>query len=270
MERLYEPVEEHRRAAIAALMDGKYSTGLRCHSQSPTPLDTPRGSSERGDTTQELVAGFFRIPPGISPESLAAIQDFAELIHRVEMSKNKGVSSEPCTPSPTQTQQAGPSGSNTSPSPPSGPFSQYSIHPDSPEPSDRNPVPITPASKTKGPKLPPLSLTPSLKIRPFKASAHSQGNTIWMTTASYEDLSDPPEPIPEDEPGVLYTHRNLTDNTLQVWLLGSEKQWVTIQLDVKTRHPILGDRYLAIRSDGTPSWTTLPSWYAAHKWLNSP
>ena len=269
MERLYEPVEEHRRAAIIALMDGKYSTGSGRHSQSPTPLDTPRDGSEQRDTTQEYAAEVLRLPADMSPESLAAIQEFAEFIHRVNMSKNAEVSSDPCTPSPTQTQQVGQSGTNMSPSTPSGRFSQYSIHPVSPEPSDRNPVPITTVSKTRELKLPPLSLKPSRKIRPFKASAQSQGNTVWMTTASYEDLSDPPEPIPEDEPGVLYIHRNLTENTLQVWLLGNEKQWGSIQLGVKTRHPMLGDRCLAVRLDGTPSWTTLASWNTAHKWVNS-
>ena len=268
MERLYEPVEEHRRVAIIALMGENYSTGPGHHSQSQTLLDTPRGSSERGGTTWECAAGVLRLPPDISPESLAAIQEFAEHIHRMNMSKNAEVSSDPCTPSPAQTQQAGPSRTNTSPSPPFGQFSQYSIHPDSPEPSDRNLVPTTTPSKMRELKLPPLSLTPSRKSRSFKASAHSRGNTVWMATASYEDLPGPPEPVPEDEPGVLYIHRNLMDNTLQVWLLGNEKRWVTMQLGVKTQHPTLGDRYLAVRLDGTPSWTTFASWNTAHKWVN--
>jgi len=252
-----------------ALMDGEYRTSLRHHSQPPTPFDTPRGSfSEQGDTTQEGSTRVFRIPPGISPESLAAIHEFLELNHWVDVSQDTEVSSEPRTPSPVQTQQAGPSGTNMSPSPPSGQFSQYSIHPDSPEPFDRVPMIITPASKKREMKLPSPSLTPSRKVRSFKASAHSQGNTVWMETASYEDLSDPPEPVPEDEPGVLYVHRNLTDNTLQVWLLGNEKQWVTMQLGFKTRHPTLGDRYLAVRLDGTPSWTTFASWNTSNKWVN--
>jgi len=270
MERLYEPVEEHYRAATIALMDGNYDTGPRHHSQPPTPSDTPRGSfAEQRDTTQEGVIGGLRIPSGITPEFLAEIQEFIDLTHWVNTPENTEVSSEPRTPSPVQTQQAGPSGTNTSPPPPEQ-FSQYSIRPDSPEPSDRLPVPVTPAFKTRELKLPPLSSTPSRKIRPFKASTHSPGNTVWMTTVSYEDLSDPPEPVPEDEPGVLYIHRNLTDNTLQVWLLGDEKQWTTIQLGVKTRHPTLGDRYLSVRSDGAPSWITLASWNAAQKRVNSP
>jgi hypothetical protein len=268
MDRLYEPVEEHRRAAIAALIDRKYGTGPRSRSQSPTLSDTPqRSSTERRDTTQEGTTGGLVIPPDTDPETLAAIQEFAELIRKVKMTKNAEVSGEHCSLSPAQTQQAGPSRIDTSPSPPSRAFSQYSIHPDSPEPSDRNSEPITTGSKTR--ELPSPSSQPSRKIRPFRASAHSQGKTIWMTTASYEDLSDLPEPLQGDEPGVIYIHRNLTDNTLQVWLLGNGKQWAAIQLSVKTQHPAFRDRYLAVRLDGTPSWITLTSWYTAKKWVNS-
>ena len=201
------------------------------------------------------------IPPDTNPETRAMIQTFVELINKVNLSKNVEVSDEPCTLFLTQTQQAGPSRINASP------FSQYSIHPDSPEPSDRNSVPVTTGSKTKEPPSP--SSQPSRKIRPFKASAHSQGKTIWMTTASYEELSNPPEPVPEDEPGVLYIHRNLSNDTLQVWLLGNEKEWTAIQLGAKIQHPKFGDRYLAIRLDGTPNWITITSWYVAKKWVNS-
>ena len=269
MNRLYEPVEEHHRAALIALMDGKHDTGPRHCSQSPTPSDTPRGSfAGRRDTTQVGTIGVLRLPPDISPESLAAIQEFAELIHRMNTSKNTEGPSESCTTSPAQTQEEGPSRIDASPSLPSQPFSQYSIHPDSPDSSDCNPVPITPAPKTREPKLPPFSLQPSRKTRPFRASAHSQGQTIWMTTASYEDLPEPPEPTPEDEPGVLYTHMNLTDNHLQVWLLGNEKQWASVPLGAGVQHPTFVDRYLAIRSDGSPSWTTANSWNAANKWVD--
>jgi len=203
------------------------------------------------------------LPPDTDPETRAMLQKFVELIHRVDLTKNAEVTSQPCSLFLTRTQQleAGPSRINASP------FSQYSIHPDSPEPSGRNSVPVTTGSKINEPPSP--SLQPSRKIRPFKASAHSQGKTIWMTTASYEELFNPPEPAPEDEPGVLHIHRNLSNDTLQVWLLRNEKEWATIELSAKTLHPTFRDRYLAIRMDGTPSWVTLASWNAAKKRVNN-
>lgn len=260
-------MEEHRRAALIALLVRNYGTGPRYRSQSPTPSDSTRGSFEdRRDTAQEGTTELLRIPPDISPESLAAIQEFVDLIHGVNTSKNTEALSEPCTPSPVQ--QAGPPRIETTPPSPSTAFSQYSIHPDSPESSDLRSVTITTTSKPREPNLPPPSLKPSRKIRSFKASAHSQGYTIWMTTVSFEGLSNPPEPTPEDGPGVLYVHRNLTDNTLQVWLMGSGGQWAPVPFGVATQHPIFGDRYLAIRLNGTPSWVTINTWCTAKKWVD--
>ena len=270
MGRLYEPVEEHRRAAIIAYMNRKYCDGPLYRSQSLTPSSIPRESlAERTDTIQGGMTGALRIPTNTDTEPLATIQKSTGRIHKAKTTKDTEVSSKPYALSPAQMQQAGPPTINASPSPPSRAFSQYSIHPDSPEPSDRHPVPTTTVSKTRELKFPSLSLQPLRKIRSFRTSAHSQGNTIWMTTVSYEDLSNPPEPVPEDEPGTLYVHINLTDGVLQVWLLGNEKQWATVQPSVKTQHPTFRDRYLAVRLDGTPSWITLASWYTAKKWVNS-
>jgi hypothetical protein len=239
-------------------MERQYGSDARNRSQSVPPSATSReGSPERRDTTRERVDRALAIPPDTNPETRAMIQKFVEFIQEVNLTKNAEITGEPYSTLLTQTQQAGPSRINASP------FSQYSINPDSPEPSDRNSVPVTTGSEIKEPPSP--SPQSSRKIRPFKASAHSQGKTIWTTTSSYEALLDPPEPVPEDEPGVLYIHRNLSNDTMQVWLLGNEKEWVTIQLGAKTQHPTFRDRYLAIRLDGTPSWITLASWYTAKK-----
>ncbi|KAF9648631.1 hypothetical protein BDM02DRAFT_2194320 [Thelephora ganbajun] len=262
IEQMYEPVEEHRRAAFNALMERKYGAGAQIGSQPPTLFGTPRESfTEQMDSTQEGAAGVLTLPPDTDQETLVLLQKVAELMHKAKATKNVEVPNEPCALSSTQTQQADPSRIDVSS------FSQYSIHPDSPEHSDHNSVLDTTPSKTK--ELPSPSLQPSRKTRPFRTSAHSHGETIWMTTTSYEDLPNPPEPVPEDEPGVLYIHRNLTDNMLQVWLLRDEKQWAAIQLGVKTQHPTFKDRYLAVRLDGTPSWITLASWYTAKKRVNS-
>lgn len=243
-------------------MKRKYGVDARNRSQSPPPLGTSRGDyPERMDTTHEGMGRALTIPPDTDPETRAAIQKFAELIYEVGMARDVGSPGEPCALSLIRTQQAGPSRISASP------FSQYSINPGSPEPSDRNSVPVTTPSKIK--ELPSPSLQPSRKTRSFKTSAHSQGETVWMATASYEELPNPPEPVPEDEPGVLYMHRNLSNDALQVWLLGNEKEWATIQLSAKTQHPAFRDRYLAIRLDGTPSWVTLASWYTAKKRVNS-
>jgi len=173
-------------------MDGNYDTGPGHHSQPRTPFDTPRRSfAEQTDTTQEGVVRDLRIPPDISPEFLAAIQEFVNLTHWANR-ECEGL--ERTSHSVSCSSAAGPSGTNMSPSPQSELFSQYSIHHDSPEPSGRIPVPTIPASKTRGLELPPLSVAPLRGIRPFRVSTHSLGNTIWATTASCEDLSDPPEP----------------------------------------------------------------------------
>lgn len=248
--------------AAEALVERKQGADARSRSQSPPLSGTSLESSavERRNTTQESADGVLIVPPDIDPETLAAVQEFVDAICEMRMTKKAEVSGEPCAPSPTQMREAGPSRIDASP------FSQYSIHPDSPEPFDRDSVPTTAGSKTREP--PPPSLHPSRKIRPFKASAHSQGNTIWMATASYEDLPNPPEPVPEDEPGILYIHRNLSDDTLQVWLLEDEGQWTTVQSGVKIQHPTLRDRYLAVRLDGTPSWITLASWYSMKRRVN--
>ena len=237
-------------------MKRKYGVDARNRSQSPPPSGTSRGDYFE-DTTHEGMGRALTVPPDIDPETRAAIQKFVELICEVGMTRDVEALGEPCASPLIRTQQAGPSRISASP------FSQYSINPGSPEPSDRNSVPVT---TTKGPPSP--SLQPSRKTRSFKTSAHSQGETIWMTTASYEELPSPPEPVPEDESGVLYIHRNLSNDTLQVWLLGNEREWATIQLSAKTQHPTFRDRYLAIRLDGTPSWVTLASWYTAKKRVN--
>lgn len=246
---------------MGALMDGKH--GSDGGDDSPLPARTPQESfAERSVLTQGNVIGDSTLPPDIDQEAFAMARKLLEILRDANMTKATEVSSNEQTPglSPSQTQQAGPSSAGTSP------FSQYSIHPESPEPSDQHPEPIATATETGKPPS-PLS-TPSRKARPFKASTHSQGSTIWMATDSYENLTDPPAPVSEDEPGILYIHRNLSNDTLQIWLLGDEKRWSSVQSGARTQHPILKDRYLSMRSDGTPSWVTLPSWYATKKRMN--
>ena len=265
---MYDPVEEHRRAAAIALMNGNYTTGPRNHSRSPTLSGAPqRSSAEQRDVMQEDTPETSTVPPDADSETLVAARGSAELTDKVNNPEDGEVSGEPFPQSPTRTQQAGPSRIDTSPSPLSEAFSQYSIHPDSPEPSDRGSMPVSTGTVTK--KRPSISLYPSRKTRAFKASTHSKGDTIWMTTASNKDLPNPPEPTQGDEPGVIYIHWNQTGNTLQVWLLGNEKQWAAIKLGVKVQHPMFSDRYLAIRLDGTPNWITLASWGNAKMWVNS-
>jgi hypothetical protein len=267
-DRIYDPVEEHRRAAAIALMDRNYTTGPRNHSRSPTLSGTPqRSSAEQGDVTQEDTPETSTVFPDADSETLVADRGPAELTDKVNNSEDGEVSAEPLPQSPTRMQQAGPSRIDTSPSPLSKAFSQYSIHPDSPEPSDRSSMPIATGTGTK--PRPSIPLHPSWKSRAFKASNNSQGDTIWMTTASNKDLPNPPEPTQDDEPGVIYIHWNTKSNTLQVWLLGNEKQWAAIQIGAKVQHPMFSDRYLTIRLNGTPNWITLASWGSAKTWVNS-
>ena len=265
MDRLYEPVEEHLRAA-EALLDSRFGTGVRDRSQSPTLLGTPRESfAERRDITREDITEALGVVLGTDSGTLAAFKKFI-LAREVNTTESTGTSSEPHVLSPAQMQQAGPSRVYAISSPPSRVPSQYSIHSDSSEPLDRDSMSITTTPKSREPELPPLSSQSSRKTRPFKASTHSQGETVWMTAFTYEDLSAPPEPAPEDEPGVLYIHRNLSNDATRVWLLGSGMQWDVVQPRAKIQHPIFGDRYLTIRADGTPSWVILATW---KKWVNS-
>lgn len=255
-------------------MDRNYEDDDQSRSQSPTFSDTPQDNLVgQRDTTQEGTSGVLRIPPGTTQEALAAAQELLNYIHKVNIAKNAEASDETCDPHPSHPQQVGPSRIDMRPSPPSEAFSQYSIHPDSPEPSERNSMPITTVSQMREMKLPPQSSRPLRKFRSFRVSDHSQGYTVWMTTASYEDLAHPPEPDPEDEPGVLYIHWNLTDNTVQIWLLGEgpEKQWAITQLDATKAipHPKFMDRYLVLRMDGTPSWVIFSTWKVVMKrWAN--
>jgi hypothetical protein len=241
-------------------MESKYSAQARNRSQSANLSNTPRVGFfiNTVDATQESMDEPLITPSVTGPETRARIGTLVEIIDKINVPKNVEV---PGPLSLTRIEESGPSRIDASP------FSQYSIHPDLPESPGRNsPSPIT-GSATKEPPSP--SLRPLRKVRPFKISSHSQGSTIWMTTFSHEDLSDPPEPVIEDEPGVLHIHNNLSDNTLRVWLLGDEKQWAAVGLTAKTPHPLHRDRYLAIRLDGTPSWITLNSWYAAKKRVNN-
>ena len=249
-------------------MDRHYGAGTRSRSQPPALWGTPRESFvERRDTTQESATGVLEIPLDTDPETLAALQKFI-LMYKAKMTTNTETPSEPTAIPPAQMKQPGPSRINTSSSPSPEAFSQYSIHPDSPEPSDCDSVPATTTSKARESEFPSLSQQPSRQTRPFKASAHSQGETIWITTASYEDLSNPPEPSPEDEPGVLYFHRNLEDDTIQVWLLGNKKEWSVIDQSDKIQHPTFTDRYFSVRLDGTPTWIIHSSWNSAKKRAN--
>ena len=240
-------------------MESKCEANARNRSQPPTLSNTPRASivNTRG-ATQESMDEPSITPLVTGPEARGTIGTLVEILDKMGVSKNVEV---PGLPSLIQTEEAGPSRIDASP------FSQYSIHPDLPGSPGCNPPSATAGSETKEPPSP--SLRPLRKVRPFKASAHSQGSTIWMTTFSHEDLQDPPEPVLEDEPGVLHIHNNLSDNTSQVWLLGDEKQWAAAELSTKTPHPLYRDRYLSIRLDGTPNWITLNSWYAARNRVNS-
>ena len=259
LDRVYEPVEEHRRAAFYALMDRNYGEGAANRSRSRTSTGTSRGSyAERRGSTEGNTGGDSTLPSDIDGIR-AVIQDLLESVDQRDVIQDAEAPGEqPCVLPTIQTPQAGPSRTGASPS------SQYPTHPHSPEPFDHD---LAIGSETREP--PTLPLTLPRKTRPFKTSSHSPGNTVWIPQASYEDLPDLPALIPKDEPGTLYVHRNLTDNTLRVWLLGNEKKWVPVQLDNKTQHPTLGDRYLILRSDDTPSWVTLASWNAAKRRVNS-
>ena len=78
----------------------------------------------------------------------------------------------------------------------------------------------------------------------------------WYSTESPGEVHFPPSGL-RVEAGELYIHKNLSNNSFQVWLYDIGGHWRRVSTDgSKVMHPIYSDKSLSLRSDGTPSWIT--------------
>ena len=57
------------------------------------------------------------------------------------------------------------------------------------------------------------------------------------------------------EAGELHIHKNLSNNSFQVWLYDIDGHWKRVSTDgSKVMHPIHPEKSFSLRSDGTPGW----------------
>ena len=98
--------------------------------------------------------------------------------------------------------------------------------------------------------------TPFKQERPF--SSGSPGITTWYTSASPNDIATPPAGV-IPEVGELYVHHNRVTDIYHVWLYGVDRRWKCVTDIEKVYHPVIDDRVLSMRANGTPNWITAAS-----------
>ena len=60
--------------------------------------------------------------------------------------------------------------------------------------------------------------------------------------------------------GDLYVHNNRANSSYDVWLYGLDRAWMPVDVEDKVYHPVIADRVLSMRANGTPSWITAASY----------
>ena len=165
----------------------------------------------------------------------------SQRLPRIEVRRSKSTR-------PIQSLTRDPSPSNHPP-PASGP----TVEPIVPATSDSTPYTSTPAPPTSTPP----SLTPFKQQRPF--SSGSPGITTWYTTSTAHDIVSPPGDI-TPAIGDLYVHHNRVTDIYHVWLWGMDHQWKCVTNMEKVYHPVIDDRVLSMRANGTPNWITAASY----------
>jgi hypothetical protein len=98
--------------------------------------------------------------------------------------------------------------------------------------------------------------TPFKQERPF--SSGSPGITTWYTSSSPNDIAAPPTGV-IPEVGELYVHHNRVTDIYHVWLYGIDQRWKCVTDVEKVYHPVIDDRVLSMRANGTPNWITAAS-----------
>ncbi|KAF9790989.1 hypothetical protein BJ322DRAFT_1104645 [Thelephora terrestris] len=122
-------------------------------------------------------------------------------------------------------------------------------------------LPTASASSSKPPDAhtsppPQDAILPVKQQRPFSSSS---GHTIWYTSQSNEDIPSPSDDL-NPNIGDLYVHKNRTTDHNDVWLFDFDRTWRPVTNATKAYHPIIPDRVLSIRVNGTPSWITSASY----------
>jgi len=101
------------------------------------------------------------------------------------------------------------------------------------------------------------SVSPIKQERPFPSG--SPGATAWYSSYSLANLDSPPSGLNQNV-GDLYVHNNRATALYEMWLCGLEKSWKRVEATEKVYHPIIVDRVLSMRANGTPSWITAASY----------
>ncbi|KAF9786233.1 hypothetical protein BJ322DRAFT_1108087 [Thelephora terrestris] len=112
-------------------------------------------------------------------------------------------------------------------------------------------TPFVASSSTSTPAA--TTVSPIKQERPFPSG--SPGITAWYSSHSLKDLCSPP---PDLDPNVgdLYVHNNRAEASYNVWLYGLDETWAFVDVGDKVHHPVITDRVLSMRANGTPSWIT--------------
>ena len=100
-------------------------------------------------------------------------------------------------------------------------------------------------------------ISPIKQDRPFPSGC--PGTTVWYSSYSLADLDGPPSDL-DPSVGDLYVHHNRATDSHEVWLWGLDLSWKRVELAEKVCHPVIADRVLSIRNNGTPSWITAASY----------
>ncbi|KAF9790776.1 hypothetical protein BJ322DRAFT_1104424 [Thelephora terrestris] len=117
-----------------------------------------------------------------------------------------------------------------------------------------------PVTSLKVPVLDPLFspvIVPYKQERPFASG--SPGTTAWYTSSSYDDIRTP-SPGLDPKVGDLYVHTNRAADRHEIWLFDMSRSWKRVTDVAKVYHPVIADRVLSIRVNGTPSWITAASY----------
>ncbi|KAF9642595.1 hypothetical protein BDM02DRAFT_3132981 [Thelephora ganbajun] len=87
----------------------------------------------------------------------------------------------------------------------------------------------------------------------------SPGVTTWYSSHSLSVLHGPPSNLGPNI-GDLYVHNNHAEASHQIWLFGLDHSWMHVDVANKVYHPIIANRVLSVRANGTPSWITAVSY----------
>ena len=112
-------------------------------------------------------------------------------------------------------------------------------------------IPIQPSDQPSVAPSTSVSPVPFKHERAFPSGG--RGVTVWYATQSSSDISGPQQGL-HVTVGDLYIHTNTRKESRQIWLFGMDATWRFVSDVGLTTHPSHRDRFLSIRSDGTPNW----------------